>query len=168
MCVGKNFIISPELKHVLQHSCAYKAQSIPQIVKLLCNYPFESRILEKQKLIHDCIGQNSILSKNYNKTASMHFLYSNNTNVLPGETFLKVKNVLEFGKPCYPITEWGQKYYGDLFICPFQLTDIESISFKALTTNQECIWNQHFDTSKKASFIQVFDGFNSKKSLKIF
>jgi hypothetical protein len=103
MCAGKNFIISPELKHVLQHySCAYKTQSIPQIVKLLCNYPFESRILEKQKLIHDCIGQNSILSKYYNKTSSMHFLYSN-TNVLPSETFLKVKNVLEFGKPCYPI-----------------------------------------------------------------
>ena len=27
----------------------------------------------------------------------------------------------------------------DLFICPFQLTNIESISFKALTTNQECL-----------------------------
>ena len=51
----------------------------------------------------------------------MHFLYSNNTNVLPSET-LQIKNV----------------------------------------------WDQHFNTSKKASFIQVLDGFNSKKVTKDF
>ena len=61
----------------------------------------------------------------------MHFLYSN-TNVLPSETFLKVKN----WKALLP-NKNGSNITGDLFICPFQLTDIESISFKALTTHQE-------------------------------
>jgi hypothetical protein len=43
----------------------------------------------------------------------MHFLYSNNTNVLPSKTFLKVKNVLVW-KPC-PI-RWGQTLRGLVYL----------------------------------------------------
>lgn len=145
------------------YSTAAENKNTLELVKLLCNHPFETRsMLESGELGKILGGKPSFMQQAAKNNTHIKLLYSHNFMTIPSEAWLKVNTVLSLGKPCFPIGDWGlenkpaHQIFGDFCLSPENNT-LTTVSCKALQTSSEGNWLKEFSKAPESSQIQILN-----------